>query len=242
MKFFMTLPQGLLKYLKLTLKGFCMGIADIVPGISGGTIAFILGIYEDFIESIKSFDSRFLRLLSRLKFKEAFASVSWQFLGAVLSGILLAVFSLSRILSWLLSNKPVLIYSFFFGLILATIPIIGRIVKKWTFLKVVSVIFVALGTYYFVGTVPVSTPETSWFLFLSGAIAITAMILPGISGAFILVLLGKYHFILEAVNQRDVQSLGIFVAGIIVGVTTFVRVLSWLFHLPTARASNRTRY
>jgi len=111
--------------IKLVLKGFCMGTADIIPGISGGTIAFILGIYEDFILSIKSFDLAFVRLLCRLRFKEAFASVAWQFLGAICVGIIGAIFTLSKIISWLLYNKPVLIYSFFFGLICATVPIIA---------------------------------------------------------------------------------------------------------------------
>jgi len=206
-----------------------MGTADIIPGISGGTIAFILGIYEDFISSIKSFDLAFVRLLCRFRFKEAFASVAWQFLGAICVGIIGAIFTLSQIISWLLHNKPILIYSFFFGLILATVPIIARIIKQWTFIKVTTVVLAALITYFFVGMVPLVTPQAMWFIFLSGAIAISAMILPGISGAFILVLLGKYQFILDAVNYRDFFSLGVFVLGIIVGIVSFVRVLSWLF-------------
>jgi len=207
-----------------------MGTADIIPGISGGTIAFILGIYEDFISSIKSFDLAFVRLLCRFRFKEAFSSVAWQFLGTICVGISGAIFTLSQLISWLLHNRPILIYSFFFGLILATVPIIARIIKQWTFVKVMTVVLAALATYYFVGMVPLETPQAAWFVFLSGAIAISAMILPGISGAFILVLMGKYQFILDAVNHRDFFILSVFILGIVVGIVSFVRVLSWLFN------------
>jgi len=216
-------------YAILVLKGFGMGMADIIPGISGGTIAFLLGIYEDLIGSIKSLDLKFLQLLCRFKIKEAFSSVAWQFLAALFTGIGGAILILSKLISWLILNKPVLIYSFFFGLILATVPIIARIIKRWTFFKIIGVLLSACGTYFFVGMVPLVTPQAPWFLFISGAIAISAMILPGISGAFILVLLGKYQFILDAVNHRDFFSLGIFLLGIGVGIVSFVRVLSWLF-------------
>jgi len=217
-------------YITLVLKGFGMGLANAIPGISGGTIAFLLGIYEDLINSIKSFDLRFVRLLCCFKIREAFSSVAWQFLGAILFGIASAIIILSKVISWLLTNQPVLIYSFFFGLILATVPIIAGIIKRWTFSKILAVILSACGTYFFVGMVPLVTPETSWFLFLSGAIAISTMILPGISGAFILVLLGKYQFILNAVNDRDIFNLGVFLLGVGVGIVSFVRVLSWLFN------------
>jgi len=217
-------------YIALAFKGFGMGMADIIPGISGGTIAFLLGIYEDLIYSIKSIDLKFLQLLCRFKVKQAFSSVAWQFLGTLFIGIGGAILILSKLVSWFLHNKPVLIYSFFFGLILATVPIIARIIKRWTFFRIVTVIISAFGTYFFVGMVPLVTPEAPWFLFLSGAIAISAMILPGISGAFILVLLGKYQFILDAVNGRDIFSLGIFLLGVGIGIVSFVRVLSWLFN------------
>jgi len=207
-----------------------MGVADIIPGISGGTIALILGIYEGLIQAIRSIDLRFLTLLAQFKFRDAFSHVAWKFLGAVVLGIVLAILSLSHLVSWLLENKPIYIYAFFFGLILATIPIIGRIIKKWTASEVFIALAGAVATFFVVSMAPIQTPQALWFIFLSGAIAISAMILPGISGAFILVLLGKYQFILEAINQRDVFSLLIFVLGIGVGIVTFVRVLSWLFH------------
>ena len=219
-----------MNHIKLILKGFCIGTANVIPGISGGTIAFILGIYEKLIRSIKAFDLKFIRLLWRLRFQEAFSAIDGKFLGAVFLGVAIAIFTLSSVISRLLESKPVLIYSFFFGLILASVPILARIIKRWTAAKVISVCLAALATYFFVGMVPFTTPEAAWFIFFSGALAVSTMILPGISGAFVLVLLGKYQFILDAINQRDLFVLGVFTLGMVVGITVFVRVLSWLFN------------
>jgi putative membrane protein len=207
-----------------------MGAADVVPGVSGGTMAFILGIYEELIKSIKSFDLIFLKLLFSLKVKEALDHASWQFLMAIGLGILMAIFTLARILAWLLQNQPVLIWSFFFGLIVASLFTVSKHLNKWTPSIFVWIGLGALCTYLLVGMVPAKTPDTVWFLFMSGAIAICAMILPGISGAFILVLLGKYHYVLEAVNNRDVFTLLLVAAGAGVGLATFVRLLNWLFN------------
>lgn len=217
-------------YLVLMLKGFCMGAADVVPGVSGGTMAFILGIYKALINSIKSFDMVFINLLFSLKIKEAFQHANWKFLLPLGTGILTAIFTLAKMLSWLLHNKPVLLWSFFFGLILASIVTVSRQFRKWT----VSIIFFILSgaviTYFLIGIVPASTPETPLFLFLSGALAICAMILPGISGAFILVLLGKYQYVLEAVSNRDLYVLVIVASGAGVGILAFVRLLNWMFN------------
>ena len=220
--------QGFNSYIKLALKGFCMGIADIIPGVSGGTIAFLFGIYEDLIKAIRSFDLTFVKLLGRLKFREAFAHAHWRFLGTILLGIMTAIFTLSKIMKWLLHNKPVLIQAFFFGLVLATVFIIGRRLKKWNF-PLISLGILSTGTMYvLVGMVPLQTPESLWFLFISGALAICAMILPGISGAFILVLLGKYEYIIESVSERNLLPLICVAAGCVVGILTFVRILTWL--------------
>jgi putative membrane protein len=212
------------------MKGFCMGAADVVPGVSGGTMAFILGIYEELIKSIKSFDLIFLKLLFSFRVKDALDRASWQFLMALGVGILAAIFTLAKILAWLLENQPVLIWSFFFGLILASLFTVSKHLHRWTISISIWVGLGALCTYLLVGMVPAKTPDAGWFLFMSGAIAICAMILPGISGAFILVLLGKYHFVLEAVNNRDVLILVVLAAGAGVGLSTFVRLLSWLFN------------
>ena len=216
-------------YIKLALKGFCMGAADVVPGVSGGTMAFILGIYEELILAIRSFDLTFAKLALSLKFREALEHVNWKFLLALGLGILTAILSLAKGLSWLLTNQPVMIWSFFFGLVLASVLTVRTRVSRWTVGLVAAAIIAAIAAFFLVGLTPVSTPETWWFLFLSGAVAICAMILPGISGAFILVLLGKYHFVLEAVNQRNLPPLIIVAAGAVVGIIIFSRLLGWLF-------------
>ncbi len=216
-------------YLKLALKGFCMGAADVVPGVSGGTMAFILGIYENLIKAIRSFDLVFFRYLFSLKIREALDHAQWRFLLAVGVGILTAIFTLAKIISWLLHNKPVLIWSFFFGLVLASVLTITKHIDKWNPVLILSALLSTAGAFFLVGLVPLETPNASWFLFLSGAIAICAMILPGISGSFILVLLGKYHYVLEAVNNRDLVTLMIVAAGAVVGLFFFSRLLSWLF-------------
>jgi putative membrane protein len=220
--------RSLLSYFGLTIKGFCMGAADVVPGVSGGTMAFILGIYEELLESIRSFDLQFLKLLSRFQIKDALNHTSWRFLTALFLGIFLAIFSLARILSWLLQDHPVLIWSFFFGLILASVYTVGMHLQKWTPPVLVWMFLGTVGSWFLVGLVPVNTPESPWFIFISGAIAICAMILPGISGSFILVLLGKYAYLLEAVNRRDFFPLILAAAGAGIGLITFVRCLNWL--------------
>ncbi len=222
--------RSLFDYLILSAKGFCMGASDVVPGVSGGTMAFILGIYEELISAIKSFDLKGLQLLITLKFRTLLDHVSWQFLLSVGIGILVAVFTLSKILSWLLYNQPVLIWSFFLGLILASVMVVSRRIQAWRAPVWLSLFGGTAGTYVLVGFVPVSTPNDPWFLFLSGAIAICAMILPGISGSFILVLLGKYLYVLEAVNNRDFFVLFLVAAGACVGIAAFSRLLGWLLN------------
>jgi putative membrane protein len=228
--------RSFLDHLILTAKGFCMGASDVVPGVSGGTIAFIFGIYEELIDAIKSIDLTSIRLLGTLKIRAFLEQVPWRFLTAVGIGIIAAIFSLAKILSWLLRHEPILIWSFFFGLILASIVTVSGRVKHWTISPWAGFSAGTLGAYLVVGLVPVSTPDAPWFLFICGAIAICAMILPGISGSFILVLLGKYQFILEAVNHRDFFTLSIVASGACLGIAAFSRMLSWLFknyHDPT---------
>jgi len=224
-----TEQRSLIDYLILVVKGIFMGASDVIPGVSGGTMAFILGIYEDLIFAIKSFDSKFLRLLVTLHFKEALARTGWKFLLAVVLGIGIAIVSLARGLAWLLQNEPVLIWSFFFGLISASVFTVSRRVSHWSPSLLVSMAFGGLVAFWLVGLIPAKTPNAPWYLFLSGAIAICAMILPGISGAFILVLLGKYQYVLGALNNRDVFVLATVGAGACVGIVLFSRLLGWLF-------------
>ncbi len=205
-----------------------MGAANVIPGVSGGTMALILGIYEELINAIHSFNYNFLRLISLFKIRQAVSSVSWPFLLPVGLGILLATVSLAKSLSWLLDSYPAIVWSFFFGLILSSVFTVGRVLKEW---RVPTITAIGLGTiaaYFLFGLIPVATPEAPWFIFLSGFLAICAMILPGISGAYILVLLGKYRYILDALNNRDFLILFILIAGALVGLLSFVRVIDWL--------------
>jgi len=223
-----TEKKSFIDYVTLASKGFCMGASDVVPGVSGGTMAFILGIYEELIQAIKSFDLRSLQLLVTLKIGMLLNRISWRFLLAVGFGILTAIFTLARVLGWLLQNRPVLVWSFFLGLILASVVSVSRRVERWTLFVWACLFGGTIGTYFLVGIVPVETPSTSWFIFLCGAVAICAMILPGISGSFMLVLLGKYQYVLNAVNNRDVAVLALVSAGAGVGIVLFSRLLGWL--------------
>jgi len=215
-------------YLILTIKGFCMGAANVIPGVSGGTMALILGIYEELIDAIRSLNLKFLRLIALLKIRDALSSVSWPFLLPVGLGILLATLSLAKGLSWLLDNYTVIVWSFFFGLILSSIFTVGRVVKEWRMPTFVATGLGTVAAYFLFSLVPVATPDAPWFIFLSGFLAICAMILPGISGAYILVLLGKYYHILEAINDKDFGTLLILTAGALVGLLSFVRVIGWV--------------
>lgn len=214
----------------LFLRGVCMGAADVVPGVSGGTMAFILGIYEELVDSIRNVARPPLwRALLGGRIGEAFAAINGRFLVAVGAGILTAVLSLARGISWLLRNEPVLLWSFFFGLVLASVLVVGQRIPRWTPALWGALALGTVVAFWLVGLVPAQTTEAAWFIFLSGALAICAMILPGISGSFVLVLLGKYQFILDAVNSRDLATLAVFVSGIAVGIVSFAQVLGYLF-------------
>jgi putative membrane protein len=216
------------KYLILVIKGFCMGAANVIPGVSGGTMALILGIYEELIHAIHSLNFGFLRLIALLRIREAFSSVPWPFLLYVGLGVLLATLSLAQALSWLLFTYPVVVWSFFFGLILSSVFTVGRVVREWRISAFIAIGVGAVGAYFLFGMIPAVTPNAAWFLVLSGFLAICAMILPGISGAYILVLLGKYRYTLEALNNKDFETLLLLGVGALVGLLSFVRVLDWL--------------
>lgn len=224
-----TPKRNLVQYLGLVARGFCMGAADIVPGVSGGTMAFILGIYEELLQSINALDMTMARQLVRLKIRQALSRLPWQFLLSLTAGIVLAILLLAQLLESQLTQHPSQVWAFFFGLVLASVLTVSQSVARWTAPTIASSIFATLGGYLVVGATPVQTPETPWYLFLSGALAICAMILPGISGAFILVLLGKYQFVLSAVNQRDLLPLALIMCGALLGLLTFARLLRWLF-------------
>lgn len=222
--------RNLLGYLSVALRGFLMGSADVVPGVSGGTMAFLLGIYEELIESIRIIGRPpFIRALLGFRIVEALRLINFPFLFSILLGILLAILTLAPGIEWLLVNQPILIWSFFFGLVLASVISVSRRIPQWNLSLIIALMLGTAGAYLLVGLVPVQTPETWWFFFISGAIAICAMILPGISGSFILVLLGKYQFLVSAVNQRDIIPLLWTALGCAVGIVSFAQLLSWLF-------------
>lgn len=215
-------------YAMCLLKGICMGSADVIPGVSGGTMALILGIYEKLVSSLRSFDTRFLKLIINFKIKDAIEYTNLLFLASVGAGILIAVFSLARAIGWMLQNVPVLIWSFFFGLVLASALTIGGDLPIKRPGILLSMLIGGLIGYFLLGITPMNTPDTRLYLFLSGAIAICAMVLPGISGAFILVILGKYQFILKAVSQLELLTILIFALGAGAGLMSFVRLLDFL--------------
>tara|TARA_R110000772_G_scaffold83005_3_gene175755 strand:- start:11508 stop:12410 length:903 start_codon:yes stop_codon:yes gene_type:complete len=210
-------------------KGMVMGAADAVPGVSGGTIAFITGIYEELIYSLKQCGPEAIKVLLRQGFGAMWQHINGTFLTTLLFGILLSILTVSRIVLYWLDTYPVLLWSFFFGLILAAIWSLIRHIETW---KLNTVIFFLMGTLaaYLITMIPPSAIEpTNLFIFLSGMLAICAMILPGISGSFILLLLGMYTPILTAVKNLEISILSLFAAGCVVGLLSFSRILNWMF-------------
>lgn len=213
---------------RLFLTGFAMGCADIVPGVSGGTIAFILGVYERLVGSIRVVTGTTLREMLHLRIAAAIRSAPLPFLVPLGLGILVAAFSLANVISWALREHPVYVWSFFFGLVGASIVVVTGRVRVWSPVGVGAFAVAALAAYLLVGLAPTTTPDTTIAMFLAGSIAICAMILPGISGSFILIVIGKYDQVLDAVVNRDVLALGVFMLGAAVGIALFSRLLGWL--------------
>jgi putative membrane protein len=225
-----SMKRGFKNYLLLAAKGIAMGAADVIPGVSGGTIAFISGIYEELISSIKSINPTSLKMLVRGKIADFWQAINGRFLLAVAGGILISIFSLAKVMLYLLEHHPIPTWSFFFGLILAAIWYVVIQVKKPYWLLGLYFLLGAAGAFVLThpGLMPASMPHSYPFLFLAGAIAICAMILPGISGSFILALLGQYYFVLAAVSSLNLPVIAVFAAGAILGLIAFSNVLSWL--------------
>lgn len=213
----------------LFLKGMLMGAADSVPGVSGGTMAFITGIYEELINSLRSIDLAALKLLFTRGPKAAWKKINGSFLLVLVMGILVSVFTMARGVQFLLHNYPVLLWAFFFGLVAASVWSVTRQVKHWNYSLGTSFVLGALLAYLICSLSPSVLEPTPGHLFMAGMIAICAMILPGISGSFILLLLGIYAPILAAVTALQISTLLIFAGGCVVGLLCFSRVLSWAF-------------
>ncbi len=228
--------KGFGKNIMVAVKGACMGAADVIPGVSGGTIAFIMGIYDEFVGSLASINAEAVKLLFSGKFKEFWKHINGSFLLSLFVGIGFSVVALAGLMQYLLAHQPIQTWAFFFGLIVASSIFIIRGIKGWALREALLLIFgVVLGVVICTLT-PTRTPDAYWFIFLSGAIAICAMILPGISGSFILLILGKYEFIMGAISDvvsgvnigSNLLIIGTFGIGAIIGILAFSKFLHWL--------------
>lgn len=221
------------------LKGMGMGAADVVPGVSGGTVAFITGIYEELINSLTSFNLQALKLLFGGNIKALCQHVNATFLLLLFGGILTSIFSLSKFISWALATHPKLVWSYFFGLILASVIALGRQINFKHWANALMFVLAAWLAFEITRISSVQIDPTTMMFFFAGAIAICAMILPGISGSFILLLLGMYQPVIEAVHNFNGLVLSTFAVGCVVGLLSFTHLLSWLlkhFHALTLAA------
>ena len=223
------MKAGFREKVLLFLKGMGMGAADIIPGVSGGTIAFITGIYEEFIHSLKSIDFKALSVLRNEGLAAFWKTINGGFLLVLFSGIIISLLSLVKVIKFLLENHPVLLWAFFFGLILASSLYIAKQIKKWSIVSIVLLILGIIISYFITIATPAQTEPHLWYIFLCGMVAICAMILPGISGSFILLLMGQYPYMLNAIDSRELSTIAVFCAGCAVGLIAFSRVLSWTF-------------
>ncbi len=206
-----------------------MGAADVVPGVSGGTIAFVSGIYEELIQSINKINFNALKILKNEGIAAAWRSVNGNFLLALLAGIFISVVSLAKIIRQLLETQPVLLWSFFFGLVLASVIYVAKQITEWRLITFIMLILGAVAAFMITRIQPQQIEMSNAFIFFSGALAICAMILPGISGSFILLLLGAYKPVLDAIHYKDFKTLAILALGAVVGLLTFSRLLKWFF-------------
>ena len=213
-----------------------MGGADVIPGVSGGTIAFISGIYEELLRSIKSIDMDALKLVLQFRIKDAWTHINGNFLICVLAGMVTSLLTLAKLMTYLLAHHPIQVWSFFFGLILVSSPLILRDIQKWSISTVLSFLIGMVVAYAITVLSPTQTPDYLWFIFICGAVAICAMILPGISGAFILLLIGKYEYMITALIDFNIPVIIVFVLGCLVGILSFSRFLSYIlehYRFPT---------
>ncbi|WP_375235546.1 DUF368 domain-containing protein [Winogradskyella sp.] len=237
------MQRSFFSYLTIIFKGIAMGAADVVPGVSGGTIAFISGIYEELIESIDKINLGVFKIWKTDGFKTAWNSINGTFLVALFSGIAISILSLAKLIKWLLHNEPVLLWSFFFGLVLASILYIAKQIKNWSALVFVAIVLTSILSYYITLAEPFASPDSPYYLLFCGFIAIIAMILPGVSGAFILLILGAYQTAIDTINnlrnglftgnmelfKEAFINFSLLALGAIVGIKVFSKLLNWMF-------------
>jgi putative membrane protein len=223
------MQRRFIDYLIISFKGLAMGAADAVPGVSGGTIAFISGIYEELISTISNVNISLIKTLFKKGIKAFWKQLNGNFIIALLIGIVISFVSFMRLAKYLIEFHPILIWSFFFGLIVASIYFVGKQITKWNMPTIIALTIGTIAAYYITTLPSLADNESSLFLFIAGGIAICAMILPGISGSFILVILGAYKTLSDAIHDFDFKKLALFVFGALVGLLSFSRVLKWLF-------------
>ncbi len=237
------MQRSLKDYLFITLKGIAMGAADVVPGVSGGTIAFISGIYEELISSINNITFSALKNIKKDGLKIVWKQLNGNFLLSLFVGIFISILSLAKLIKWLLENEPLLLWAFFFGLVIASIFIISKSISKWTIPVFIFIVIGAVISYYVTILEPTRSPDSFYYLFFSGFLAIIAMILPGISGAFILVLLGAYETAIGTVNlfiesivemnfdkfSDAILKIVSLALGALLGLKVFSKILTWMF-------------
>lgn len=221
------MKRGIKDYLIIGLKGIGMGAADVIPGVSGGTIAFITGIYEELIFSIRSVNAKSLKLLLTGNFISFAKAINLPFLMSLLFGVAISILSLAKLMTYFLEIFPIPTWSFFFGLIISSAILVGKKIERWNFVTITMMVLGILFAYAVTTLSPASTPDALWFIFLSGMLAICAMILPGISGAFILLMLGKYAYMLEAIELFDFKVVIVFLLGALIGIVSFSNVLGY---------------
>ncbi|KZS40227.1 hypothetical protein AWE51_04530 [Aquimarina aggregata] len=235
--------RSLKDYLIISIKGLAMGAADVVPGVSGGTIAFVSGIYEELIETINKLDFSFFSTWKKEGFLNAWKAYNLSFLSTLFLGIAISILSLAKLIKWLLHNEPLLLWAFFFGLVLASIVYIGKQITSFKPKVWLSILITGILSYFITLAEPLASPDSNWYLLFCGFIAIIAMILPGVSGAFILLILGAYQTFINILNQlRDglvnfdidiltqaIIKLIIIALGAITGLKLFSRILNWMF-------------
>lgn len=236
--------KNVFNYLLVTIKGICMGAADVIPGVSGGTIAFMTGIYDNLVGSISSINMTAVKLLFTGKFSQFWKYINGNFLLSLVAGILVSILSLAKLMQYLLNYHPIQTWAFFFGLIVASSIFILKGIENWKGKDFALLVFGIILGVVICTLSPTETPDGLWFIFLSGAIAICAMILPGISGSFILLILGKYEYMMGTIADivsgkgvlMDFVIVLVFILGALIGIIAFSKFLHWLlehYHRPT---------
>ncbi|WP_296312579.1 DUF368 domain-containing protein [Winogradskyella sp. UBA3174] len=237
------MQRRFLDYLVVMFKGIAMGAADVVPGVSGGTIAFISGIYEELLESIDKVNLGVFKVWKKEGFKTAWNSINGNFILALFSGIAISILSLAKVIKWLLHNEPVLLWSFFFGLVLASILYIAKQIKDWSVKIILAILITSVLSYLITLAEPFASPDSPFYLLFCGFIAIIAMILPGVSGAFILLILGAYQTAIDTINNliegitsgnmdlfKDaLLKFTLLAIGAVIGLKVFSKALNWMF-------------